>query len=152
MLEQKDGISLFSNNLESLGCGAPTVNIFISVRAVYIHFGTHLAFPKRPLSHTNRVSPVLCYYNEFSSKRHKVLRKRQTPVLTSKISSSFNECFFLKKKKNYPDNKRLCLSSLPRNSKDLTAVQVINFHELLIIVIRLSESPRLSNSTVVCKL
>lgn len=151
MLEQKDGISLFSNNLESLGCGAPTVNIFISVRAVYIHFGTHLAFPKRPLSHTNRVSPVLCYYNEFSSKRHKVLRKRQTPVLTSKISSSFNECF-LKKKKNHPDNKQLCLSSLPQNSKDLTAVQVINVHELLIIVIRLSESPRLSNSTVVCKL
>lgn len=62
MLEQKSGISLFSNNLESLGCGAPTVNIFISVRAVYIHFGTHLAFP-RALSHTNRVSPVLCYYN-----------------------------------------------------------------------------------------
>lgn len=151
MLEQKDEISLFFNNLESLGCGAPTINIFISVRAVYIHFGTHLAFPKRPLSHTNRVSPVLCYYNEFSSKRHKVLGKRQTPVLTRRFPAVLMNVFF-KEEKNHPDNKWLCLSSLPQNSKDLTAVQVINFHELLIIVIRRSESPRLSNSTVVCKL
>lgn len=122
------------------------------MRAVYIHFVTHLAFPKRPLFHTSRVSPVLCYYNEFSSKRHKVLGKLQTSVLTSMISSSFNGFFLKKEEKNHPDNKQLCLSSLPRNSEDLTAVQVINFHELLITVIRPIKSPRLSNSTVVCKL
>lgn len=77
MLDWKDEISLFSNNLSSLGCGAPKINIFISVRAVCIHFVTYLVFPKKPLFHINGAGPALCYSNEFCSKRHEVLRKLQ---------------------------------------------------------------------------
>lgn len=150
MLDQNDEISLFPSNPQSSGCGAPAIDILISVRArTFILL--HSQHCQGGRCSTQTELPSICYYNEFSSRRHRGVGKLQTPVLTSMISSSFNECGFLKGKKNHPEDKQLCLLSLLQ-SKDPTALQIINFHELLITAIQLSVSSSFSYLAVVCEL